>query len=315
MRGTERTIVFGLQTPQQGVSYEVIRDHWQLLERLGYDSVWMPDHLFAVGDEPGAAQLECWTTLAALARETSTIRFGPLVACHSYRPPALTAKIAATLDVLSNGRLIFGYGYGWYTAEYAGYGYDYPADRVRSAEFGEALDICRRLWTEERVTFEGTYYHLEQAYCAPKPVQQPLPIMIGGSGPKYTLPWVAKYADMWNTSGTPQEVTERIGHLRRACEAIGRDPAEICITWTGPIVMDNDEARLARRLERRGLKNAPPGPEQNAVVGTPPQVRERLQTYVDLGVNGFIVLFGRLENHASTEMFAAEVMPHFRATG
>ncbi len=314
MSANNGNVTFGLQTAQQGVSYEVLRDHWQLLERLGYDSVWLIDHLFGVGDQPAADQLECWTTLAALARDTSTIRFGPLVSCHSYRAPALMAKTAATVDVISGGRLEFGYGYGWFKDEYVGYGYDYPADRVRSAEFGEALEICRRLWTEEQVTFEGQYFQVRDAYCAPKPVQQPLPIMIGGSGPKYTLPWVAKYADQWNTSGTPAEATERIGNLRRACEAIGRDPAEIAVTWTGAVVLDDDTARLKRRLERRGMTDDPPGPEQSAVVGTAEQVRERLQTYIDLGVNGFIVIFGRLENHASTEMFAADVLPHFRTS-
>ena len=125
-------IHFGIQTAQEGTTYEAIRDHWQLAETLGYDSAWVDDHLVPVAQAPAGDQLECFVTLAALARETSRIRIGALVACHSYRPPALTAKMAATIDVLSGGRLEFGYGYGWFQGEYEQYGYPYPSNRVRN---------------------------------------------------------------------------------------------------------------------------------------------------------------------------------------
>lgn len=308
-----RPVHFGVQTAQEGTTYEAVRDHWVKAERLGYDSVWLDDHLFPVAQEATADQLECWTMMAALARDTSTIKFGPLVSCHSYRPPALTAKMAASLDVISGGRLQFGYGYGWFEAEYLGYGYPYPSDRQRSAEFGEALELCRRLWTEECVTFEGTYYQVRDSYCAPKPIQQPLPIWIGGSGPKYTLPWVARYADAWNTPGSVDEVRTKVGHVARACEAIGRDPDEILKTWFGHVLIDTDETRLRRRLEKRkAVHREPELFHGRLIAGTPEQVCEQLEAYRAVGLDGFLCIFGRIENHASTELFATEVMPHFR---
>lgn len=313
MSPSPRSIHFGIQTGQEGTTYEAIRDHWQLAERLGYDSVWVDDHLYAVAQPTRAAdQLECWTLMAALARETRTIRFGALVACHSYRPPALTAKMAATLDVLSGGRFEFGYGYGWFEDEYIGYGYPFPSNRVRSAEFGEALEICRRLWTEECVTFEGEHYQVQDAYCAPKPVQDPLPIWIGGSGRKFTLPWVAKYANAWNTPGTLESVREKLGWLDEACAREGRDPAEIRKTWFGHVVIDEDEARLKRRVERRAQVPYLQQVDQRSIIGTPARVAEQMHAYIDAGLDGFLMIFGRIENHQSTELFADSVVPAFR---
>ena len=308
-----RPLHFGVQTAQEGTTYAAIRDHWQLAERLGYDSVWVDDHLHSVGQPVESDQLECWTTLAALARETSRIRFGPLVSCHSYRPPAITAKVAATVDVLSNGRLEFGYGYGWHAGEYEAYGYPYPPDRVRSAQFGEALEICRRLWAEECVTFIGEHYRIEEAYCAPKPVQNPLPIWIGGSGSKLTLPWVARYANAWNAPGTPDEMADKITKINRACEAIDRDPGEILKTWFGHVLIDTDEARLHKRIEQRRDYFAD---EQDfarrVIAGTPEQVIEQVEEYRRAGVGGFLMIFGQIENHTGTELFANEVMAHLR---
>lgn len=302
-----------MQTGQEGTTYEAIRDHWQLAERLGYDSVWVDDHLYAVAQPSRTAdQLECWTLLAALARETSTIRFGPLVACHSYRPPALTAKMAATLDVISGGRLEFGYGYGWFEDEYVGYGYEFPSNKIRSEEFGEALEICRRMWTQETTTFDGKHFQIKDAYCAPKPLQDPLPVWIGGSGRKYTLPWVAKYAQAWNTPGTVAVVKEKMGWLDEACEKEGRDPAEIQKTWFGHVVIDEDPARLKRRLDRRAEIPYLQQVDERSIKGTPEQVAEQMQAYIDVGIDGFLMIFGRIENHTSTELFAGQVMPQFR---
>jgi len=169
------TIRFGIQTPQEGATYETLATHWREADALGFDSIWLNDHFYPVVRPRTEPQLEGWTVLAALARETSRIRIGILVTCNSYRSPALVAKMAATVDVLSRGRLVHGIGSGWYQSEYEGYGYEFPPVGVRLAQLDEALRVQKLLWSEERASFSGKYYRLGEAGCLPKPVQRPHP--------------------------------------------------------------------------------------------------------------------------------------------
>src|SRR5262245_42353159 len=174
-------IRFSVQTPIEGTTFGALARHWQRAEALGYHSVWLDDHFYGVATPASDDSLECWTLMAALARETSRIRFGTLVLCQSYRNPALLAKMAATVDDPSDGRVECGLGAGWYEREYAAYGYDFPPIGTRLAQLDEALRICRSMWTEERATFRGRHYRVEDAWCNPKPLQRPHPpIMIGG---------------------------------------------------------------------------------------------------------------------------------------
>ncbi|MFM7143179.1 MAG: LLM class F420-dependent oxidoreductase [Alphaproteobacteria bacterium] len=314
MSGTRR-IRFGIQTPQEGASWEALAAHWKEAERLGYDTVWLDDHFHGVVTPPGADQLEAWVTMAALARETSTIRFGTLVFCNSYRHPSLTAKMAASLDAISGGRLEMGLGAGWFESEYTAYGYDFPPMRTRLEQLSEALEICRRMWTEDRPSFEGRHYRIDRPWVRPAPVQRPHPpIVIGGGGEKVLLRLVARHAQVWNMGGSPAEFAHKIAVLDRHCAEVGRDPAEIERSWFGPLLIDDDGARLDARLRRRAERSGGIGAamDEKMIAGTPERVIERIREYVALGVTHFIAMFGRVDDLRATRLFAERVIPAFR---
>lgn len=304
-----RPIRFGIQTPIEGTTFAALARHWQAAESLGYDTIWLDDHFYGVVAPPQADSPECWVLMSALARETSRIRFGTLVGCNNYRQPSLVAKMAATLDEVSEGRLEFGIGAGWFEQEYLGYGFEFPPIKQRLEQLEEALQIFRAMWTEERATFDGRHYQVREAWCNPKPVQKPYPpIMIGGGGEKVLLRLVAQYADRWNFGGSVDEFRQKLPILEAHCRAVGRDFGAIEKSWFGNIVIEEDEEKLERRLARRGAKaDLIPG-----IVGTPEKVVERLRQYVDIGVTHFIAMFGRVERLGATELFAEKVIPAFR---
>src|SRR5438445_799688 len=194
-----RTVKFGLTLPQFGASWSEVKEIASLADEVGWDSVWVADHFLGVGsDDP----LEAWTEMSAVAAITRRVELGFLVLCNSYRPPALLAKMAATLDAVSHGRLILGYGAGWFAQEYEAYGYDFPPIGTRLRQLEEGLQILKRMWTEEQATFHGAHYHVENARCLPRPTRKPHPpILIGGAGEKVLLKLVARYADLWNNLG------------------------------------------------------------------------------------------------------------------
>lgn len=306
-----RRIQFGIQTPIEGASFAALARHWQAAEQLGYDTVWLDDHFYGVITPPSDASLECWTLMAGLARETSKIRFGTLVVCNNYRHPPLVAKMAASLDHISAGRLEFGLGAGWYEQEYLGYGYDFPAVGTRLRQLDEALQICKLMWTEERASFAGRHYRVSNAWCNPKPIQKPYPpIMIGGGGEKVLLRIVAQYADRWNFGGSVADFKRKTAILDEHCRAVGRDPAAVERTWFGNILIEPNEERLQQRLAKRAARGA--GELIQGIAGTPEGVIARIKEYVALGVTHFIAMFGRVEHLGATELFAREVIPAFR---
>lgn len=308
-------IRFSIQTPLEGATFDALARHWQAAERLGYDSVWLDDHFYGVVTPQWDDALECWTLMAALARETSTLRFGTLVACNGYRPPALVAKMAASVDHISNGRLEFGLGAGWYEQEFAAYGYDFPPIGARLRQLDEALHICRLMWTEEKATFDGTHHSVHEAWCNPKPVQKPYPpIMIGGGGEKILLRIVATHADRWNLGGSVDDFQRKIPLLEAHCRAIRRDPATIEKSWFGNVIIEPDVERLRRRLGKRAARSGAAADqlEQQMIVGTPARVIERIKEYAAVGVTHFIAMFGRVDRLESTELFGQEVIPEFR---
>lgn len=307
---TRTRVRFGIQTPIEGASFPALARHWQAAERLGYDSVWLDDHFYGVATPPWDDSLECWTLMAALARETSTLRFGTLVVCNSYRHPPLLAKMASSLDHICNGRLEFGLGAGWYEQEYLAYGYDFPPIATRLAQLDEALEICKRMWTQERTTFTGRHYRVREAWCNPKPLQKPHPpIMIGGGGERVLLRIVARHADRWNFGGSVADFRRKIPILEEHCRSLGRDPAAIEKTWFGTIVIEATEARVQERLAKRAARGALP---LEGIAGTPETVAARIREYVDVGVTHFIAMFGRVEHLGATELFAREVIPAFQ---
>jgi len=195
-------------------------------EAAGFSRLWVSDHLFLDADAVTKDCLEAWTLLAALAVRTNRIRIGPMVTSQSYRNPALLAKMAADVDVMSGGCLDFGVGAGWKEIEYRAYGYDFPDAPTRVTQLVETLEICTRMWKEERATYRGKHYRIENALCSPKPAQRPLPIWIGGSKPR-VMRIAAKYAHAFNlnvSASAPAELPDRLRDLDEACASVKRDP-------------------------------------------------------------------------------------------
>ncbi|MFO1536312.1 MAG: LLM class F420-dependent oxidoreductase [Actinomycetota bacterium] len=288
-----------------------------LAEALGYDSVWVYDHFHNVPVPAHEAVFECWTVMAALAEATTTIRLGQMVSCTSYRSPALTAKIAASIDVISGGRLEWGVGAGWYEGEYRAYGYDFPAAKDRIAMLREAVEIVTAMWREPDTTYTGTHYRVEGAQCDPKPLQQPRPpVWIGGGGEQLTLRVVARLADKANFGGKPHEFAHKRDVLHRHCEAVGRDPGEIELTWSPEVFVRESEAEIARLVAagEAGSKFGEPFESWSAgnLVGTPEQVVERIRTYVDLGCTYFVPWCSDYPDDTTLRLFAEQVMPHAR---
>lgn len=223
-------LTFGVKTAPQNTIYESMRRVWlEADEQPDLTHAWLFDHFMPLGADPTGPCLEGWTLLSAFAAQTKRIRIGQMVTGNTYRHPAVLANMGATVDVISNGRLDFGIGAGWNELEHTSYGIPLPAPGDRIRMLGEACEIIKRMWTEEAPTFEGRYYHVQNARCEPKPVQKPFPpFVIGGSGEKLTLRVVAQYASVWNFVGGPvEEFTRLNGVLDGHCAAIGRDPHQI----------------------------------------------------------------------------------------
>ena len=274
-------------------------------ERLGYDSVWLDDHLMY----KDSTILECWTTLSALAASTNKIRLGTMVTCLAHRNPGLLAKSAATLDIISNGRLEFGLGAGIQETEHQAYGFGFAKPSKRLAQLEESLEIIRRLWTYPKANYEGKYYALKDAVCEPKPRQKPHPpIIVGGSGEKYTLQIAAKYADRFDWGFLPsiEVYRHKLTVLHRYCEMIGRDFREIeksC--WpSGQILLAQDQKELTEKIAR--YKPAGTSLEdfkQYTLVGTIDECLRGFQAYSDLGVTYFMLYFADLPNVESLRLF------------
>lgn len=293
------------------------RDTALVAEQLGYDSVWVYDHFHNVPRPSGETVFECFTTIAALAEATRRIRLGQMVSCTSYRPPALTAKIAASIDVISGGRLDFGVGAGWYSGEYVAYGYDFPAPKVRIGMLREAVEVITRMWTEPSASYEGTYYRLDGAQCDPKPVQQPHPpVWIGGGGEQLTLRVVAALADKANFGGKPHEWQHKRDVLHAHCAAVGRDPEAIELTWSPEVLVREHEAEI-RSLHEAGRAGSLWGEQFDSwgagnLVGTPEQVCEQIRTYVAMGCTYFVPWCNDYPDHTTLRLFAGQVIPEFR---
>lgn len=279
------------------------------LERVqdSFDSAWVADHFipWAQWEDDDTDVLECMATVCYLAAAFPKLDFGNIVLCQSYRNPALLAKMASTLQVLSGGRFILGIGAGWKEDEYRAYDYEFPKASVRIAQMSEAVQIIRAMWSDAPATFEGKYYSVHNAYCEPKPDPRP-PILIGGSGEQLTLRVVAQYADWCNTSGsTPEEFAHKLNVLRGHCEKIGRDYDEIVKTWGGVIAIAETEAEAQQQADAT--------PFGAGIVGTPDSVAAALRPYADLGVEHFIIRFSDFPSTAGIELFAQEVIPQFRS--
>lgn len=274
-----------------------------------FDSFWVADHFipWAKFADDDVDTLECWTTLCYLAATFPNFDVGSIVMSQSYRNPALLAKSAATLQLLSGGRLILGLGAGWKEDEYRAYNYDFPRASTRIQQLDEAVQIIRKMWTESPANFTGKHYQINNAYCEPRPNPMP-PILIGGGGEKRTLRVVAEQADWWNLTGTPEEYNHKLGILRSHCDAVGRDYDTIVKTWFGEGIMIAENETDAKRM----MENTPYGITFPSTIYTPDQIAEHLQQYVALGVQHFIFRFTDFPNTDGIELFAEQVIPQFR---
>jgi F420-dependent oxidoreductase-like protein len=306
-------VQFGLCLPQFTDDWAQAREVAQAAEEAGLDSVWCVDHLVGIPVEPEPI-LEGWTEITAVAASTRRIRVGHLVLCVNYRPPALLAKMAASLDVISGGRLIVGLGAGWHQGEYAQYGYDFPPTGTRLRQLGETLTILRSMWTEERTTFAGRHFKVQDAVCNPKPVQKRLPILIGGGGEKVLLRHVARHADIWNNLGAfHSEVAHKRQVLAAHCRDVGRDPAEIVVSQQTLAAVAKDRAQAERKTAKLfaelGFLDGSP---DLALTGTPDEVRARIEKNRALGVTAFVMSFGRAVDPADVLLFGREVVAAYR---
>ncbi|WP_116998879.1 LLM class F420-dependent oxidoreductase [Desertimonas flava] len=285
----------------------------KLAEDLGYDSIWVYDHVHNVPRPAHEAVFECWTTVTAISQLTSRIRLGQMVGCNSYRNPALLAKITSTVDVVSGGRLDWGIGAGWYENEYRSYGYDFPKPSVRLEMLAEAVQIVTSMWTEPETTFRGKHYEVVRANCDPKPLQDPRPpVWIGGGGEQLTLRIVAKYADCSNFGGNPEQWEHKRDVLQGHCKAVGRDFDELRLTWSPEVFVRSTEAEIEAAGSRNLWGDNIDSWRDTNLVGTPEQVAEKIQRYVDLGLGGVIPWCADYPDTETLTLFANEVMPNFR---
>jgi len=306
---------FGLQSGQQNVAWEDLVVLWGKADTWGYDSLWAYDHFYPIFTDPNGPCLEGWTTLAALAGATRNARIGHLVTGNTYRHPCVTAKMATTVDHISGGRLNLGIGAGWFELEHTSLGFDFKTVRGRLEALDESCRIIKGMLGGERVTLEGRHYQVNEALCEPKPVQDRVPFMIGGSGRKILLRIVAEHADMWNSTGSPESFADLIGVLREHCDAVGRDPDEIEKTVMMPVcyTADKETQDLVLQLLAGAFGLDPEQAREQTMVGERDECLERIAKYVEVGCTHFIFMLIPPYDHDQLQGFAEEVIPAARA--
>ena len=281
-------------------------------EHAGFDGLFLYDHFHTVPDPTLESVFECWTSMAALARDTKTIRLGQMVTCNSYRTPSLLAKMASCIDVMSHGRLILGIGAGWYDHEYLAYGYEYPETPERLRMLRESLQVIKAMWTDEEATFEGNHYRIRGAINEPKPVQKPHPpIWIGGAGEKVTLKLVAQYGDACNVREDLDTTRHKLDVLRQHCETVGRDYDSILKTAEFYAILgDRKEAeRVVRDTARRTRKDEAFVRESQEWIGDADYIANTMGEYAEAGIQYFIVNLPNAAEGGAFTHFAEEVFP------
>jgi alkanesulfonate monooxygenase SsuD/methylene tetrahydromethanopterin reductase-like flavin-dependent oxidoreductase (luciferase family)/ribosomal protein S18 acetylase RimI-like enzyme len=301
----------GVYLPQVGFAWSELRARVQLCDREGVHSIWFMDHLYPPG-LPAVPAFEAWTTATALAAVTERIRLGHLVLANGFRHPAVLAKMAVTLDHASGGRLDLGLGSGSYLAEYAQFGLDYPADRVRAEQLDEALQVLKLLFSEDAPSFAGRWYRLDGAPSLPRPLQRPHPpIHVGGAGELRTLPIVARHADTWNCpTYALAELPRKLAALRAACERAGRDAASLRVTEEAvlALVPRAEQADAARAEALRRFPGPGWGVEAGGWCGTPDMVLRRIEERCALGVSGFVFFLHDRAAPDTVRLLAREVV-------
>jgi len=309
------TLQFGLSLPQGWPmdlasikdpveAYEAMTRVAQTADETGFASVWLVDHFHTIPQPSQEVTFECWTSTAALARDTKRVRVGQMVTCNGYRNPALLAKMASTVDVLSHGRLNFGIGAGWYEHEYRAYGYAYPDAPDRLRRLREAVQVILAMWIEEEAVFDGAYYQVHGAINQPKGVQKPhIPLLIGGGGEKVTLKLVAQYGDACSINGDLETIKHKFGVLKQHCKTVGRDYESIHRT-VGCLCAIGENDAQARAKIPAALLDRPVA--HGALIGTPDTIRKRLDELEVAGVHEVILSFPDVLQLDSVRFFAKE---------
>ncbi len=283
---------FGVQTHPQHTTYADVARVWEDADELGYDSAFVFDHFMPIRSDPNGPCLEGWTLLSALAARTKRVRAGVLVTGNTYRFPAVLAKMAATVDHVSNGRLILGMGAGWFELEHTAYGIPFYTPGQRARRLVESVEVVKQLMTQDTTTFAGKYYQLKDAPFVPKTVQRPHPpILIGGMGPKVIQPLAARHADIWHffPSGGPEEVKRLCDSFDALCQKVGRDPAAV-------------EKSVSVRGEDVAAKPAK-------------EMREQLSALAKAGVGLFILSLSPPFDPKVLRTFAKDIAPAVRESG
>jgi len=308
-----RMDLVGIDDPYE--QYEAMTRVAKVADESGsYDSIWVYDHFHTVPEPTMNTVFEAWTASAGLARDTRNVKIGQMVTCNGYRNPALLAKVASTVDVMSNGRLLCGIGAGWYEQEWRAYGYGFPEVPVRMRMFKEACEIIHRMFSEDEPTFNGEFYSIDKPINEPKGISQPHPpIWIGGGGEKVTLKLVAKWGDACNVNGDPDTLKHKFEVLKGHCENEGRDYDEITrSTSINVYLLEPGEDPETTTAEARGPKSYDEYSKQ-FMVGTADEITERLQPMVDAGIEYFITYMPRVAHDPEmVKSFAKQVIPNFK---
>ena len=309
---------FGLFTSMGNQTWEGVLDLWRHIEATGWDIACVTDHFMPNTKEREGAMLESWSTLSALAALVPRLRVGTIVLGNTYRHPAVVAKMAAQVDIISGGRLILGLGAGWQENEHEAYGIPFYTTRERLERLDEACEVIRSLWTRPRSDFEGRYYRLSDAPLDPRPVQRPHPeLMIGGGGERVTLRIVAKHADHWNVWGGPQVLARKGAILDDHCAAVGRDPKSVTRSANMALLLTDRKSEIEQLADTIAKRMGPHAADarDTCLAGTPDQIREQLGQLRAAGVSVLFVptLFRPLVAlRRDLVRFVAEIAPAFR---
>ncbi len=287
-------IWFGVHVPPEGRDFQEMQRICQSIEAMGFDLFTITDHFMNMRNPEGSSNhpLECWTTLAGLAAVTNRIKLGPLVSCYGYRRPTVLAKMATTIDIISQGRLIMGLGAGWHEAEFRGFMDTFPSIPERLRGLRETIKICSNMFRHERTSYAGRLYHVDNVLNAPQPIQSPIPLMIGGGGERVTLRLAARYADISHFFARSSEMLDhKLEVLQRHCDDVGRTYADIRKATSMNVLFPPSHGTDADTSAR--------------------EVTEAIQDYIDRGIGLITFRFTGLEN---LHRLATEVLPQFQSS-
>jgi F420-dependent oxidoreductase-like protein len=302
---------FGVTLPQIKRSWEECRETAVHVDGLGFDSVWVCDHVYGV-PRPDLPILEAWSLLSAVAACTENVELGTLVTPPFFRNPAMLAKQVATIDQIAGGRVIMGLGAGWFQPEFEAYGNPFPplGERMRGLE--EYVQILTSMWTEQKTTFEGRHFHVKEAFCEPKPPRRP-PILIGGTGERVLMGIVARHGDIWNNMAVTQaQLGHKVEALRRRCDEVGRDFGEIRVSQQCVVIVEETEDAARASLEKAGKiygGHMGAGLAEHGIWGTPDRVLECIERHRALGCTDFLMEFFGRDTRPPATLFAERVLP------